>query len=308
MLGSFDSLIINGPVDLEGANTYSGGTTVNSASVTIGTNSGLGTGSVQASASTLDFTGSAPALASPSFTNGTVASFSGSPVLTNLTLAQSTLNFNGASATLASMATDGSGSGNAINLASGTQLKFTVTPGNETDYYGTISDGDTGTGAVVVDGGGNLDLKGSNTYGGGTTVDAGLLAATSSTALGTGPLSVASGAKFGMDTGVTVSNAVDLAPGAAIGGYGTFAPGTAQDFTICGGSTVVGGRGTFATTAASKPVIGILTFSANATLVFAPERRHAVFDHERHGDARDRLQRNQRSRGPRHHGNHRQSL
>ncbi|MFY9925900.1 MAG: autotransporter-associated beta strand repeat-containing protein [Opitutaceae bacterium] len=269
--GSFDSLIINGPVDLEGANTYSGGTTVNSASVTIGTNSGLGTGSVQASASTLDFTGSAPALASPSFTNGTVASFSGSPVLTNLTLAQSTLNFNGASATLASMASDGSGSGNAINLASGTQLKFTVTPGNETDYYGTISDGGTGTGAVVLDGGGNLDLKGSNTYGGGTTVDAGLLAATSSTALGTGPLSVASGAKFGMDTGVTVSNAVDLAPGAAIGGYGTFAPGTAQDFTISGGSTVVGGRGTFATTAASKPVIGTLTFSANATLVFAPE-------------------------------------
>jgi autotransporter-associated beta strand protein len=268
--GSFDSLIINGPVDLEGANTYSGGTTVNSASVTIGTNSGLGTGSVQASASTLAFTGSAPALASPSFTNGTVASFSGNPVLTNLSLAQSTLNFNGASATLASMATDGSGSGNAINLASGTQLKFTVTPGNETDYYGTISDGDTGTGAVVVDGGGTLDLRGSNTYGGGTTVDAGLLAATSSTALGTGPLSVASGAKFGMDTGVTVSNAVDLAPGAAIGGYGTFAPGTAQDFTISGGSTIVGGRGTFATTAASKPVIGTLTFSANATLVFAP--------------------------------------
>jgi fibronectin-binding autotransporter adhesin len=270
-LGSFDALTINGPVDLEGCNTYSGGTTITNACVTIGTSTGLGTGAVNATGSTLTFTcNSSPTLNCATFETGTVANFNGaSAFLAGLTLAESTLNFNGSCATLTDMASDNSCSGNAINISGDTQLTIDVSSGHETDYHGTISDNDSGTGTLVVTGGGFLDLKGANSYGGGTTVNGGLLVASSSSALGSGPVTVNGLSALGVDTGVSVSNQITL-NGGSLGGFGTFSPATTESITVQGGSVLVGGGGSIAAIGGgSGPIVGTLSFGTNANLVLA---------------------------------------
>jgi autotransporter-associated beta strand protein len=267
--GSYDALVINGPVDLEGANTYSGGTTINDACVTIGTSTGLGTGALTAMGSTLTFTSnSSPTLYCPTIEDDTVATFNGtSAVLTNLSLAESTLNFNGSCATLDDMVSDSSCSGNTINISGETQLTINVSCNNETDYHGVITDDGTGTGTLVVTGTGLLDLKGANSYGGGTTVNGGLLVASNCSALGTGPVTVNGSAGLGVDTNVSIANQVTL-NGGSLGGFGTFNPASADCIAVQGGSLVVGGSGSLSAVGGSPgQVIGTLSFGSNATLV-----------------------------------------
>lgn len=263
------SLIINGPVDLEGCNTYSVGTTINNTSVTIGTSTGLGTGGVIASGSQLTFTSnSSPTLNFAAFEGGTTATFNGtSAVLNELSLAASTLNFNGSCATLINMLSDTAWPGNAINISGATQLTFNQSCNVETDFMGTIGDNDTGTGTLVLTGSGLLNLSGNNTYGGGTTVNGGLLVAGSNLALGSGPVTVNGLAALGLGGGVTIANQVTL-NGGSIGGYGLLDPSSADCIAVQGGSVVTGGVGTLATVSGgTAPVIGTLSFGTNANLV-----------------------------------------
>lgn len=71
-------------------------------------------------------------------------------------------------------------------------------------------------GALVKQGAGTLTLKGENSYDGGTTVSAGTLIAGTTTALGTGAVSVESGANLGLIADVTVTgvSSITLADGA----------------------------------------------------------------------------------------------
>ncbi len=268
-LDSLDALVINGPVDLEGNNTYSGGTTINNATVTVGTSTGLGTGAVTAIGSNLTFTcNSSPTLNCATIESDSVVNFNGAlSALTHLTLAESTLNFNGASATLTDMVSDSSGPGNTINISGDTQLTFDVSGGRETDYQGTITDNDSGTGTLVVTGAGVLNLKGASSYGGGTTVNGGLLLASNGGALGSGPVTVNGLSALGVNTGVTIANQVTL-NGGSIGGFGTFDPASADSISIQGGSMVIGGSGALSTTGGGgNLVVGTLSFGSNANLV-----------------------------------------
>ncbi len=272
---SFDPLTILGPVTLNGNNTYSGGTTItnvtNAGGVTVGTDTGLGTGPVNSIGSLLNFLSSAPSLTYAVF-DTTTANFAGSPVLTDLSLTSSTLNFNGPSADVVDMYSDNPGSTNAINLGEDTALTFHVSNGNETDYYGTITGA---TGSLVVNGAGLLNLGGANTYGGGTSVTNGLLVAGSNTAFGSGPVSVTGVGALGMSPGVTVENTVDFTSG-AIGGYGTFAPTALSTFDFQGGSVVTAGRGLLGVGGSGgPPVQGMLTFGPNTSVVFGP---NGVYD------------------------------
>jgi fibronectin-binding autotransporter adhesin len=270
------TLYVNGPADLEGGNTYSEGTYVTGTTLTVGTDTGLGSGPLTAADSTVTFNSGSPTLNSPTL-NGATLDFtdsSGSPVINGLVMSVgSVINFEGGSSpTIENMSSDTSAS-DQINLGVGgvTPTALTVDVGVDPTFMGTIN----GNGSLAVVGsGGNaeLDLSGVNTYTGGTTVSGNaLVVAENSSALGTGPLVLNSGAVFGMNTGITIANAITVNPGASVGGYGSISPTAPQTVTFGAGSRVVGGRGTFGSGGdSSLPIIGTLNFGATATVVFAP--------------------------------------
>ena len=240
------SLVIDGPTDLEGSNDYSGGTTVESTTLTVGNDSGLGTGSLTAIGSTLNFTSSMPSI-------------------NTLSMQASVLNFAASSNPFINgLASDSPGSTNQINLGNGSTLTFEL--GADPDYYGTIN----GNGAVKVQGfQESLKLYGANTYAGGTTIDSGIvLVAGNASALGTGAVTINSGGALGVDSGITITNQVTLNSGGSIGGYGTVAPASAEALVFQAGSGLTGGRGSAGNGDLSHPVIGTLTFGANASIEF----------------------------------------
>ena len=143
-----------------GANTYSGGTTVNAGTLNGATGS-FGTGFL-----TVNPTGTAGTSADAATVNstGSIGSTVAVTVNTNTTTAIGTLNFNDATPTIGSLA----GSGSVVlNNAAGT----TLTTGNATSttFFGIISQGAAASG-LVVQGTGTFTLSGANTYSGGTTV------------------------------------------------------------------------------------------------------------------------------------------
>ena len=274
--GAPGSLVINGPATLNGANTYSGGTTIRNVTtasgVTVGSNTGLGTGPLSSVASLVNFTSAAPVLWNANFSGGSLAIFTGNPVLNQLTLAASTLEFTGASAVLNDMVDDTGGSGNMIELGTNTALTLHASSGDETNYHGLIS-GSTGS-LVVTGSGGAVDLKGASTYGGGTTISGGILVASTNAALGTGPVTInGTSAALGLDTGVTLANQVTLTEG-EVAGYGTFSPGitNASTFNIQNGSIVSAGRGLGGPSSgqSSLALQGTLSFDTNTALTFGP--------------------------------------
>ena len=203
------SLTLNGPISgaggltifdrvtLGGSNTYSGGSDLETATVTVSTDNGLGSGDVTLGGSTVNFTSANPAIGSLSgYTSGDFV--------------------------------------NTINLAAGSTL--TVNQSSEGEYHGTINDpGIPGMGAVVVKtGSGSLVLKGDDTYSGGTRIDGGALVADASQALGFGPVTVGPGAILGVGPEATLTNSITLngASGsdheAHLAGLGALAPADAQ--------------------------------------------------------------------------------
>jgi hypothetical protein len=264
------ALVINGPVDLEGNNTYSGGTTINDTAVTVTTDTGLGTGPVTANGSILYFNSNAPSLNSPTF-NSSTANFNGlNPTLTGLTLmCGSTINFAANSTpTIAGMNSDSPGSTNVMNLGpADSTTTLTIQVGADPSYYGTI----TGYGNLAVTSGssGELDLRGTNTYVGQTSIGSHtLVVAGNNSAFSTGPVTVNSGGVLGLDTGVTIANQITLNNGGEIGGYGTIAPGSPETITFQTGSGLTGGRGTLGGGDVSHPVVGTLSFGSNASIEF----------------------------------------
>ena len=82
-----------------------------------------------------------------------------------------------------------------------------------------ISDAISGSGALKVAGAGELTLSGNNTFSGGVTIESGRLVVGSSTALGTGTVTVGANGELAVTAGVTitdVSGGIVLAPGAKI--------------------------------------------------------------------------------------------
>jgi autotransporter-associated beta strand protein len=277
--GDSGQIGIFGPVTLSGSNTYSGGTTIApGADVTIGSDTGFGTGSVNATNSTLNFTSGNPILGSAegaqvNFTEA-LATFAGSPTIVNLSLAEgTTLNFNGPAATIIGFNGDSPNSDDVMHLGSGTTLTIdTNNPNDGSDsgtYYGTIT-GLAGSNLVVT-GGGSLDLRGANTYPGGTTDTGVALIVSNNGALGTGPVTV-NGGILVTNTGVTVTNAIILNGSpeieAGLAGFGTFSPGGSLAFQNFSG--VDPGRAMIGINNGntSIPIPGALTFGGGTNISF----------------------------------------
>jgi autotransporter-associated beta strand protein len=85
-------------------------------------------------------------------------------------------------------------------------------------------------------GGGTLALSSANTYGGGTTVSAGIVRASNATSLGTGAGTVSSGAAVEVSGGITIANALTLS-GSGVSGGGVI-NSTAGSNTLSGAITL----------------------------------------------------------------------
>ena len=268
----FGFLDIFGPVDIEGCNTFRGGTFINvspSTVITVGMSSGLGSSFLGAVGGIINFNGSAPSFTSASFSGSTV-NFAGSPTISNLQMTNSTINFaDGTYPEIDGLSGDSPGSTNVISLGTTTGASLYFSFGTDPSFYGTI----IGAGSIEV-GSGSLDLRGANTYAGGTLIDSGAtVIASSNSALGTGPVMVEGNATLVTNTGVTVHNGLTLNDGAFLAGFGTYAPG--GNIAIQNGVAIVAGSLPLlnSSNAANVPALGTLTFgsvSFPTSLTFAP--------------------------------------
>ena len=122
-----------------------------------------------------------------------------------------TLNLAGYSPSIAVL----SGAAGAITNSSTSESTLSVVPLSTTTFGGAIDDGPTGKVTLVLEGSGTLVLCGTDTYTGGTFVDAGTLVLTQATALPAGEsLTVGAGGTFVFDPSVAAAP-VETARGAA---------------------------------------------------------------------------------------------
>jgi hypothetical protein len=266
-INGFGSLTIDGAVVINGSNSEIQTTTVSAGAVlTLNDDESLGGGYLLGSTgSTTNFNSDCPDVDGMLLTGATVTFASGSsPLIGELSMAEgSHLSFLGSSEPeIDQLDSDTPGSGNTISIGSGTTLFFDLA--EDPDFYGTI----TGAGSVDLESG-MLNLAGANTYTGGTTVgEFGTLIVSNNSALGTSPVQVSG--TLGVNKATTITNAITLADGGVLAGFGTFSPGGTIIFQ--NGSRLVPGIVNLDTNNnnGSIPTIGQLSFGGGTSVTLAP--------------------------------------
>ena len=174
---------------LGGANTYSGGTTVNNGTLQLANAAGLtDTGTLGSTSGTL------------TVNTGGILDFTGT--------SQTVGNFTGTGGTI-------------LNSTNGTASTLTIGGGNGTGgtFAGVIEDhasGGTGTIALVKTGTGTITLTGTSTFSGGDTINQGVLTISSSSGLGAGAVTVNPTGTTGTSTDAATLNTTN----SGIGNHG----------------------------------------------------------------------------------------
>lgn len=197
----------NGVVSLLGANTHSGNKTINGGSLNLQNNSALGSaGTVTVNSGAAIQLQGGINISRPITVNGTGVSSSGAiqniagdnTLSATLTLGSaSRIESNGGSLTLS-----------AATSVSATNLNLTLAGSATTTISGVLA---LGSGQLLKEEGGTLILSGTNTYTGGTNINAGALNIRSAAALGaSGTIQVASGAALQLENNITLARNVSI--------------------------------------------------------------------------------------------------
>ncbi len=236
----------SGTLTLAGTNTYSGTTIVSAGTLSVTSDSNLGSNTVTlATGSTLEITGATTIDNAIALSGDATVSNSADATLSGIISGANGLSKSGASAlTLSgsntysgtttvsagtlSVASDANLGSGTVNLASGTTLAVTgatnidngiVLNGNATvsnSADATLSGVISGANNLTKSGASTLTLSGSNTYSGTTTVSAGTLSVASDANLGGGAVSLASGSTLAITGATTVDNAIALTGNATV--------------------------------------------------------------------------------------------
>jgi uncharacterized repeat protein (TIGR01451 family) len=212
----------NGTLALAVANTYSGGTVLSGGTLTVGNNGALGTGTLTITLGALSATGAAVTLANAVTLGG------------NLTV-------NGSLAVTFSGAVTLTGN-RTLGIVAPTTISGIV---GETGGSWTLTK--TGNGALV--------LSAANTYSGGTALTAGTITVGNNSALGTGTLTVTSGAIAAGSAPVTLANPLTLG--------GNFTVTGSQALTFTGTATLTLTRTITVTNTGSTTLAGNIGQSAS---------------------------------------------
>jgi fibronectin-binding autotransporter adhesin len=234
----------SGTLTLAGTNTYTGTTTVSAGTLSVASDSNLGSNSLTlASGSTLDISGatnidnaialSGDATVSTSADATLSGAVSGAHTLTkagasSLTLSNSnTYAGTTVSAGSLSVASDPNLGSGAVTLASGSTLAITgasnidnaiTLTGNATvsnSANATLSGVISGANTLTKSGASTLTLSNTNTYAS-TTVSAGTLSVASDANLGSGTVTLASGGTLGITGATNIDNAIALTGNATV--------------------------------------------------------------------------------------------
>jgi autotransporter-associated beta strand protein len=286
-----------GNLVLNGLNTYTGGTALNAGTITVATNSALGTGTLTMAAGTTltsatnvasgsntqnvilgnAITGTGTFATADNLTlilTGPISGTSYTKTGNGLLVLNGTNSFTDGLALTAGTVRTGSNSalgtgtlttsaGTTLqNGVSGVTLANAIAVGGaltiDTQAFGyTLNGVISGTGPITKIGSANLTLGGANTYTGGTTISAGTVTVGTSTALGTGAVTMADGTTL-----ANSANDLNLANNVSIGNV-TVATGT-NNFTLSG---VVSGAGTLTKTGTGNLVLnGLNTYTGGTAL------------------------------------------
>lgn len=198
----------------------------------------------------------------------TVGSMSSLPVTGALYVAsQGTLDLNGAAQTVESL-NDFSGSAGVVTNTSGSPASLTAVSSGSAVFSGVLAGSGANAVAFMKSGSGMPTLSGNNTYSGGTTVHSGSLqvgAGATSGTLGSGPVTVASGAtlRLNRSDAFSFSNAMNGAGNVyKLGANGPTYGGTS---TVSGSMTIQNGSFSVASGASMSGLSRIQQDAANGT-------------------------------------------
>ena len=170
-----------GELQIDAANTFTGGLVINDGRVKLGNAGALNSSSPN----------------SVSFGAGATAA--------------AVLEINGNSLTISSLNTHATPGAPVVENANGTSATLTVNNSTANTYAGTMQNGTgAGTLALTKSGAGALTLSGNNSYTGGTTLSAGSIVAAHNNALGSGGVLATGGSLFAA-SGTTLSNDIEIA-------------------------------------------------------------------------------------------------
>ncbi|PTU74695.1 autotransporter domain-containing protein [Pseudomonas mangrovi] len=237
-----------GTLTLSGTNTYSGGTTIDGGTISISANNNLGTGVLTLDGGTLQTTSSftssrATTLAAGGGTFNTNAGttltqsgqISGSGTLTKTGTGTLLLNASNNNYTGGTVVSQGTLIANNFaitdigNVTNNATLELSVDSSSTTiNYHDSIS----GTGGLVKSGAGSVVLLGNNSYSGGTTISAGILALLGTDGSLTGNVINNAGFVISRSNAYTFSG--------DISGTGTFTKSGSATTTLTGNNTYSG--------------------------------------------------------------------